>query len=375
MRSSAAASSHAAAAEAATQAFHAEPGETAGTAIDAVIAGVLALAARHAGVMLGCGTILLGGTGEGSLVIDARARQPGLGAARPRGFTDAASIPDAARIAAPSLPAALTLAHAGRGNRTRTALLRTGVAAAQAVGKVTKTDEARVESLRAFGREGGGFLRAGPIRDALLEVSARSLGGTLTRDDLDAIRPEIAQARKIDVEARQWAVVPWARALGAHEELEPQTITGDVAIVAACDAFGAVAIASVLLPKLVKAVGETGLSVPLLARPVMRGVARDPAGAPLPMPAPIGVAHGRSFEGGKSELGGVDLALGLGGEGDLEALFDDVARRLSVAGAPIDDVIAAKRAGEETEPLGVAAGVLIDARGRGRALADPRRRS
>lgn len=372
MRSSAAASSHAAAAEAATQAFHAEPGETAGTAIDAVIAGVLALAARHAGVMLGSGTILLGGTGEGSLAIDGRARQPGLGAARPRGFTDAASVPDAARIAAPSLPAALTLAHAGRGNRTRTALLRIGVAAAQAVGKV---DDARVESLRAFGREGGGFLRAGPIRDALLEVSARSVGGTLTRDDLDAIRPEIAQARKVDVEARKWAVAPWARALGANEELEPQTITGDVAIVAACDAFGAVAVAAVILPKLVKVVGETGLSVPLLARPVMRGVARDPAGAPLPMPAPIGVAHGRTFEGGKSELGAVDLALGVGGEGDVEALFDDVARRLSAAGAPIDEVIAEKRTGEENEPLGVAAGVAIDARGRGRALADPRRRS
>lgn len=371
MRSSAAASTHPAAAEAATQAFHVEPGDVAGTAIDAVVAGVLALCARHAGVMLGTGTILIGGTGEGSIVIDGRARQPGLGAARPRGFTDGRSIPDAARIAAPLLPHALTLAHAGRGNRTRTALLRLAVDAAKAVSKV---DDARAESLKAFGREGGNFLRAGAIRDALLEASARSVGGTLTREDLDALRPELVQARRLDVDARQWAVAPWARALGLNEDVAAPDAVGETAIVAAADPYGAVAIAAVLVPTMATPIGETGLSAPLIARPVLRGVTREPAGAPLPAPAPIGVAQGRVYEGGKSELGAVDLAFGLGGAGDVDRFFDDVARRLSAMGAAIDDVIAAKRAGEETDPLGIATGVLVDARGRGRALADPRRR-
>lgn len=371
IRSSAAASTHPAAAEAATQAFHVEPGDVAGTAIDAVVAGVLALCVRNAGVMLGAGTLILGGTGEGSVVIDGRARQPGLGAARPRGFTDARAIPDAARIAAPLLPHALTLAHAGRGNRTRTALLRYAVDAAKAIGKV---DDARAESLRAFGREGGNFLHAGPIREALLEASARSLGGALTRDDLEALRPELARAKKLDLDARQWAIAPWARALGENAEATAPDAPGEIAIIAAADPYGAVAIASVLVPSMATPIGQTGLSAPHLARPVLRGVTRENAGAPLAAPTPIGVAQGRIYEGGKSELGPVDLAFGLGGHGDVEVLFDDVARRLSAMGAPIEDVLAAKRVGETSEPLGLAAGILVDARGRGRGLADPRKR-
>jgi len=371
MRSSAAASTHPAAAEAATQAFHVEAGDIAGTAIDAVVAGVLALCVRHAGVMLGSGTILMGGTGEGSLVIDGRARQPGLGAARPRGFTDARSIPDAARIAAPLLPHALTLAHAGRGNRTRTALLRLAVDAAKSIGKV---DDARAESLRAFGREGGGFLRAGPIRDALLEASARSVGGTLTRDDLDALRPDLGQAKRLDLDARQWALAPWSRALGLNDEASAPEIAGEIAIVAAADPYGAVAIASVLVPSMATPIGDTGLSAPHLARPVLRGVTREAAGAALSTPTPIGVAQGRIYESGKSELGAVDLAFGLGGHGDVELLFDDVARRLSAMGAAVDEVVASKRVGEESDPLGVAAGILVDVRGHSRALADPRKR-
>lgn len=371
MRQSAAASTHPAAAEAATQVFHTEVGEVAGTAIDAVLAGVLALAVRNAGVLLGSGTILLGGTGEGSVAIDGRARQPGLGAQRPRGFTDAASIPDAARIAAPLLPHALTLAHAGRGNKTRGQLLRLGVDAAKAIGKV---DDARVESLKAFGREGGNFLRAGAIRDALLEASARSLGGMLTRDDLDALRPELVQAHRLDVDARRWAVAPWARALGLNAEAAQPEASGEIAIVAAADPYGAVAIASILIPSMAAPLGELGLSAPLLARPVLRGVTREPAGAALPAPAPVGVAQGRSLEGGQSELGAVDLAFGLGGAGDVDRWFDDVARRLSSVAVAIDEVIASKREGEDDVPHGIASGVLVDARGRGRALADPRKR-
>jgi hypothetical protein len=185
----AAASTHSVATEAATQAFVADPGDAPATAIDAVLAGILALCARHPALLLSAGTILLGGTGEGLLVIDARARQPGLSAPRPRGFTDAASVPDAARVAAPLLPAALTLAHAGRGVRTRTALLRLALATAP------KADDARIESLRAFGREGASILRAGAIREALLTAAARSAHGTLTREDLDALRPDVVPAR------------------------------------------------------------------------------------------------------------------------------------------------------------------------------------
>jgi len=344
----AAASTHAIATEAATQAFLVEASETPANAIDAALAGVLALAARHPSVLLSSGTILLGGTGEGQLAIDARARQPGLSAPRPRGFTDAAQIPDAARIAAPLLPTALTFAHAGRGVRTRTAMLNIALGVAKGASKI---DEARIESLRGFGREGGGILRGGLVRDALLSAGARSLGGTLTREDLDALRAEVVNARVVDVDARKWAIAPWADAFA--EEAPLTTPDGELAVIAACDIHGAVAIVSVLIPTMAVALPEVGLAAPMIARPVLRGVTREPGGAPLPLPSAIGIARVADQ--------GVDLALGVGGAGTLDAVFAEIARAASVTSAAIDDALT--RAGESK-----VAGVMIDSKGRGRAL-------
>lgn len=335
-----AASTHSVAAEAATQAFVAEPGDTPATAIDAVLAGVLALCARHPGLLLSAGTILLGGTGEGLLAVDGRARQPGLEAPRPRGFTDQASVPDAARVAAPLLPAALTLAHAGRGARTRTAMLRLALATASS-GKV---DDARVESLRAFGREGGSVLRAGPIRESLLTAAARSLGGTLTREDLDALRADVTPAATLDLDGRRWAVSP-------HEHAP---VDGELAVVAACDVHGALAIASVLIPTFTLALPEVGLAAPLLAKPVLRSVTREPAGAPLPLPSAIGLARVASGDA-------MDLALGVGGSGDVEAAFAEISRAASDVSSALEEALA--RAGEHR-----ACAVMIDFRGHGRAL-------
>lgn len=333
----AAASTHAPAAEAATRAFLVEPGEAPATAIDAVLAGVLALALRHAAVLLSSGTILLGGTGEGLLAIDGRARQPGRSAPRPRGFTDATAVPDAAKIAAPLLPAALTLAHAGRGVRTRTALLSVALAAS----RDTHVDEARIESLRAFGREGGAILRGGAIRDALLAAGARSVGGALTREDLDALRAELTQAKSETIGVRTWSRAPFPL------DAAPP---GELAIVAACDTHGALAIASILIPTFTLALPDVGLAAPLLAQPVLRGVTREAAGAPIPLAAAIGLA--RSGDA-------VDLAIGVGGGADVERAFNDVARAASESTSILEEAITH---GERV------AGVMIDARQRGRAL-------
>ncbi len=400
------ASTHAVAAEAAQQTFLVEAGDTPANAIDAVLAGVLALAFQMPGVLLGSGTILLGGTGEGLLAIDGRARQPGLGAARPRGFKDEREIPDAARIAVPLLPAALTLAHAGRGVKTRTALVRIAGAVAQtraATEHSSESADARHESLRAFGREGGALFRAGPIRDALLAASARSVGGVLTPEDLDALRPEIVQATRVELDARRWALAPWATRMhsaltrAARGSIADATladpasvpsIPGEVAVIAASDARGAVAIAAILIPAFATLLENTGLSAPHLARPVLRSVTREAPGAPLAGPASIGIAHRRTIEAGKSELAGVDLAVGVGGPGDVEEVFAQIARGLSRALASVDEVIATRRArramdadGHATVALeesldaafGVATGITLDPRGRARAIVDPRR--
>lgn len=338
----AASSTHSIAAETATQVFLAEPGDAPATAIDAVLAGVLALAAQYPAVLLSAGTILLGGTGEGLLAVDGRARQPGLEAPRPRGFQDPSAVPDAAKIAAPLLPAALMLAHAGRGTRTRTAMAR--LALASAAGKL---DDARTESLRAFGREGGSILRAGPIREALLAAAARSVGGTLTREDLDALRADVARARTVQIEQREWALSPFDTSDNTRAD-------GELAVVAACDTHGALAIASVLIPTFTVALPEVGLAAPLLARPVLRGVPREPTGAPLPLPAAIGVSRVTSSDS-------VDLALGVGGGGDIEAAFAEVSRAASNVAAALEDalVLAVERK---------ACAVMIDSRRNGRAL-------
>jgi gamma-glutamyltranspeptidase/glutathione hydrolase len=340
MAQSTAASTHPAAVEAALEALRTEPGEVAGTAIDGMLAGVLAIAARHPGVLLGAGTILLGGTGEGALAIDARARQPGISAPRPRGFTEGQAVPDAARVAASVLPAALTLAHAGRGVRTRTALVRAALSAANAI---TKVDEARTESLRAFGREGGQILRGGRIQEATLAASARSLGGLLGREDLEAVAPAIVPAVRSEIEGKSWAIAPWSHTF----EGEHAATTGELAVVAASDAFGAVAIAAVLVPTFATIVPEIGLALPHLAEPTRRGVERLAPGTVLPMQAPIAI-------GGMP----VDLVLGVGGEGDAESTLAELVRRVG----SFEDVIAPHQ-------FGIATGIAID-RGRGRPLVD-----
>src|SRR5258708_26101492 len=136
--SGAAASTIDAGAHAAAQVRTQAPGEAPqqpATAVDALVAGVLAIAMVRPGVLLGTVGILLGGTGEGLLAIDGRMRQPGVGAPRPRGFPEGDAIPNAARVATPGLPAALAIAHAGRGGRTLGELARAAISAADSSGK------------------------------------------------------------------------------------------------------------------------------------------------------------------------------------------------------------------------------------------------
>jgi gamma-glutamyltranspeptidase/glutathione hydrolase len=357
--------------QAASQALLVDGGE-AGRAIDAVVAGVLAIAARRPGVLLGAGVILLGGTGEGSRVVDGRARQPGLGAPRPRGYPTLAEVPDAARVAVPGLPAALMVAHAGRGVRSASQLAKLATTTAESLGKI---DPARVKSIHAFGRAGPMFLRAGAVRDALLAAGARSLGGTLTTEDLDAATATTGPAFLSDHDARRWIITPFRDPLATirkapegEEPPAPETSDGAVEIVAAADAHGAIAIACVAIPSLTTPLEETGLAAPLLAEPILRGVTRLAPASILPLPVPIGIAQPRD--------GGADLALGLAARLGSEALFARLVTKASAPLAMLDELLAAPRArpGESEEQLGVGCGVARDSRGDARALVDPRRR-
>lgn len=378
----ASASTHDEAAHAASLALTAEPGETPGTAIDAVLAGVLAVAARKPSVLLGAGTLLLAGTGEGLFAVDGRARTTGIGAPRPRGFVDASEVPLIARIATPGLPSALARAHTGRGRLTLTAIVRHALAAAGDV----EPDRAR--SLRAFAREAGAFVHES-MRAPLLAATARSLGGNLTLEDLEGVRADLVPARTVRVDTRAWSFAPWADALAAAFQQTGDGTLVDAAaaldegpalgIVCANDAHGAFAAAAFVVAAESLPIEGTGLALPALAPPVMRGVTRQAPGAILALGAPLGVA---------ALDGTVDLAVGVGGVGG-EHLLAQVVRGLSRSGlTSFEEVIAQPRARRTMTPeghalaqleerldrtFGVVSGVHVDERGRGRPLVDPRR--
>ncbi len=119
-----------------------------GNAVDAVVAGVLMAAAESPGVLLGPLQFLAGGAGAGLIAIDGRVRQPGLGAPRPRGFQANETIPDAALVGVPFLPAALVTALATLGAAT---LLR---AAGPALAWARANAPERAGLLEAIARRG-----------------------------------------------------------------------------------------------------------------------------------------------------------------------------------------------------------------------------
>jgi len=161
-----------------------------GNAVDAVVAGVFAACALSAGVLLGPVQILVGGAGAGLLAIDGRTRQPGIGAPRPRGFQNDEEVPDAARVATPWLPAALSVATATMGSATFAQVLAPAVSLAKGT--------PRAELLQKIASRGPRAIEERPLGVELLASCGRPSGGLLTSDDLSSPRPEVQKAARID---------------------------------------------------------------------------------------------------------------------------------------------------------------------------------
>lgn len=161
-----------------------------GNAVDAVVAGVFAACAMSPGVLLGPVQILVGGAGAGQLAIDGRVRQPGIGAPRPRGFTSAEEVPDAARVGVPWLPAALSVAVATMGTATFAQVL----APARALAKGTP----RAEVLARIASRGPRAIEERPLGGELLAMAGRPSGGLLTSEDLASPQPNVQKAARID---------------------------------------------------------------------------------------------------------------------------------------------------------------------------------
>src|SRR5687768_11026845 len=157
-----------------------------GNAVDAVVAGVFAACAASPGVLLGPVQILVGGAGAGLLAIDGRVRQPGMGAPRPRGFVSDEEIPEAARVGAPWLPAALSVAIATAGSATFAQVLAPAIAAAKG--------SPRKDILSRIASRGPRAIEERPLGQELVALAGRPSGGLLTSDDLSSPRPTVQKA-------------------------------------------------------------------------------------------------------------------------------------------------------------------------------------
>ncbi|HYO97063.1 MAG TPA: hypothetical protein VER33_21280 [Polyangiaceae bacterium] len=259
-----------------------------GGALGAVLAGFFAAAGAEPGVLLGPLSVLVAGTGQGARAFDGRLRQPGLGAKRPRGFTDA-NVPPAARVAAPTAIATAVIAHAYGGGQSLRSMLRPGVAAAERAGVPS-----RMALLERVAQVGAAALLEAAYRRPLLRVGSPSEGGQLTPTDLDPPSDVDEPAiERLDGGSR-WVLSPWLDAIAADGE-----VAGQGSAIVAVDTLGVFAAASYRRVFEGVWIEELGLFAPPSAVPVMRGVPRVSPGARLPTPAPLGVRFddaGRQIE-------------------------------------------------------------------------------
>jgi hypothetical protein len=232
-----------------------------GTAVDTVVMGVMAAAAHHPSTLLGPVVFMVGGAGVGTKWVDGRVRQPGLGVARPRGFTD--KVPDAAFVGSPRLPAAIAATLAAFGSVTPTR-------AATTVARWAKGHSAaRAALVERIGRVGN--LALTERKEALLMSLGKAAGGLLSEEDLDGgVETYVAHAEELP---GGWSAY--------RADLPSEASSHVVAhAVVAADARGTIAIGVYSTSEHGVAVAELDLVAPRVAAPVLRGEVRRTPGTP-----------------------------------------------------------------------------------------------
>lgn len=292
-----------------------------GNAVDAVVAGVLMAAAESPGVLLGPLQLLAGGAGAGLIALDGRVRQPGLGAPRPRGFLATESVPDAATVGVPLLPAALATALASLGAGT---LLR---AAGPALAWARLRAPERAALLEAIARRGAPALAEEGAAGELMAAAGRAARGLLTPEDLSGVLPAVARCEERLLGASGVLTVPWRE--------EGTVDASSTHVIAAADGRGLVAVACYEAPVEGVPVPALGLVAPRAAAPVLRGKARVAPGAPRPTASPIAL---------RARRGVVELALGIAMATDADPLLDAIVGLLDVL-PTFAEAIASARSG------------------------------
>jgi gamma-glutamyltranspeptidase/glutathione hydrolase len=253
-----------------------------GSALGAVVAGFLAAAGAHSGVLLSPITVISAGAGLGARAFDGRCRQPGLGTKRPRGFKDGEEIPNAARLAVPAALTAAAVAVAYDEQAKVSRLVKSGIRRARDSGA-----DARAEALERVRAVGAGALTENLFTRPLLHAGGESNGGVLTAADLRSIDHIDAGADIREEGGGRWVVAPWAFT-DVTEPIPEELGTGHaVCSIDVRGAFAALSYRRVMTGGV--SVEELEMDAPAIAIPVLRGVTRISPGASLPAPAPIAI--------------------------------------------------------------------------------------
>ncbi len=247
-----------------------------GSAVGAVLSGFFADAGARAGVLLGPLVVIVGGIGNGVRVFDGRLRQPGVGAKRPRGFTDEKEVPAAAWVAAPLAIGAAVVAHAYDRSGTFAEVVRRGVREARERGA-----NARAEVLEAVQTQGARAFSCPSVARPLMLSAGVSEGGLLTAADLASV-PNLDRMARTVSERPNWSEVPWAG------EDQPRA-RGQWHVLCAVDKRGIMAGAVYGCAEDGVVIEELELEAPRAATPVMRGIARLAPGSCLPAPAAVAI--------------------------------------------------------------------------------------
>lgn len=240
-----------------------------GSALKAVVTGFFVAAAHRPGCLFAPAGLLVAGLGTGVRSYDGRARQPGLGQKRPRGFTPGEVVPEAARTAVPFGVAALSLACAYDTGTSFLACARPGVQAAKAQGL-----DARAQLLELFGSHGAAALEQPALRRAFLGQFGPAEGGNWGPLDLNVPASELDRPARLDSTTAR---------LDFSDEGDVAVGLGSAHALVAVDGQGKMAALGFRELSLGAALEGFDVLVPLLGEPVLRGVSRFTPGSPLPL--------------------------------------------------------------------------------------------
>lgn len=254
------------------------------SAIGAALAGYMAAAGEHPGVLFSPMGMLVFAFGA-CRALDGRCRQPGEEARRPRGFTAEEIPPDAAYFAVPQGVTAAFVAMAYDESQAVSPIIAAGIARAKGAGAM-----GRASLIRRIRSLGPAALTNTNVQEPLLHLAGPVQGGLLTAKDFSTRRATDQTARRDGPDVSNATLRgPWADTDPTSDE------NNEIHSICALDGRGGATVLSYHQCTHGIVVPEYDLVAPKAAIPVRRGVSRVPPGTALEafLPGTIQLERGK----------------------------------------------------------------------------------